>query len=112
MRIWGYYCILKINVTKYFQNMNKDILLSIFIGKIISDIQFDFIIEGKSIGKNISVVRFKLELLDKQKTIINVIAYGKIAEKCFQKLIKSDIVSMYGVLNSNGELEIEEIELQ
>lgn len=82
------------------------------IGKIISDMQFDFIIEGKSIGKNISIVRFKLELLDKEKTIINVIAYGEIAEKHFRKLIKSDIVSIYGVLNSNGKLEIKEIELQ
>ena len=81
------------------------------IGKIISDIQFDFIIDGKSIGKKFSIVRFEIELLDKEKTKVSVIAYGKIAEKCFQKLVKSDIVSIYGDLNSNGKLEIEEIDL-
>ena len=81
------------------------------IGKIISNIQFDFIIDGKSIGKNISITRFEVELLDKEKTKINVTAYGKIAEECFQKLVKSDIVSIYGSLNSNGKLEIKEIDL-
>lgn len=81
------------------------------IGKIISDVRFNFIINEKSIAENISNVRFELELLDDEKTIINVIAYKEKADYCFQKLVKSDIVSIYGFLNSNGELEIEEIDL-
>ena len=53
------------------------------IGKIISNIQFDFIIEGKSIGKNVSITRFEVESLDEEKTVISVIAYGKIPDYCF-----------------------------
>ncbi len=79
------------------------------IGKIISEIKFDFIIENNTINKDIVTTRFKILL--ENGSIIKVKAYGKIAEKCFQKFVKSDIVSIYGILNSNGELEIQEIDL-
>lgn len=79
------------------------------IGKIISEIKFDFIIENNTISKDIVTTRF--EILLENGSIIKVKLYGKIAEECFQKYVKSDIVSIYGILNSNGELEIQEIDL-
>lgn len=79
------------------------------IGKIISEIKFDFIIENNTISKDIVTTRF--EILLENGSIIKVKSYGKIAEECFQKYVKSDIVSIYGILNSNGELEIQEIDL-
>ena len=79
------------------------------IGKIISEIKFDFIIENNTINKDIVTTRFKILL--ENGNIIKVKAYRKIAEECFQKYVKSDIVSIYGMLNSNGELEIQEIDL-
>lgn len=79
------------------------------IGKIISEIKFDFIIENNTISKDIVTTRF--EILLENGSIIKVKSYGKIAEECFQKYVKSDIVSIYGMLNSNGELEIQEIDL-
>lgn len=79
------------------------------MGKIISDVEFDFIIENNTINKDIVTTRFKILL--ENGSIIKVKSYGKIAEECFQKYVKSDIVSIYGILNSNGELEIQEIDL-
>ena len=79
------------------------------IGKIISEIKFDFIIENNTINKDIVTTRFKILL--ENGSVIKVKSYGKIAEECFQKYVKSDIVSIYGILNSNGELEIQEIDL-
>ena len=79
------------------------------IGKIISEIKFDFIIENNTISKHIVTTKFKILL--ENGSIIKVKSYGKIAEECFQKYVKSDIVSIYGMLNSNGELEIQEIDL-
>ena len=56
------------------------------IGKIISDVEFDFIIDNNKGFKNdkISVVRFKLKLLD--ENVLNIIGYNNIADFCYQKL--------------------------
>ena len=80
------------------------------IGKIISDVKFDFVIGNNKYFKNekISVVRFKVELID--GNIINVIGYNYIADFCYQKLEKGNIVNILGKLNSKMEIEIKEFE--
>lgn len=74
-----------------------------FIAKIISKIQFDFLIKTK----NISIVRFVVELDNKSK--INVKGYNEIADKCYKRLRKGDYVSINGRINKN-EIEIKFLE--
>ena len=74
-----------------------------FIGKIISDIQFDFILNSK----NTSICIFKMQLANKSD--ITVKAYDEIADKCYQKLSKNDIIGIQGYINSNMEIIIEDI---
>ena len=104
--------------------------ICLVIGKIVSKIEFNFIINKKSISKNISISRFKLEIEENEnkkeedkkgknkkgknkteKIIIEVIGYKEKADYCYSKLVKGDIVSIYGKLNSSGKIEIEEIDL-
>ena len=75
-----------------------------FIGKIISEIEFEFIIKNKKIEKEISIVRFELELLDKNK--VYVIGYNKISDYCYQKLKKNNNVFIEGLIDSKGNVEI------
>ncbi len=74
------------------------------IGKIVSDVEFKFVLESK----HISIVIFKLELSN--CSIVTVKAYDEIADLCYQKLIKGDIVGIQGYLNSNMEIIANEIE--
>ena len=80
------------------------------IGKIISDIKFDFIIgNNKYFNKEkVTIVRFKIELLD--GNIVNVIGYNSIADKCFRKLKKDKIIIIQGVINSLGKIEIKDFD--
>ena len=73
------------------------------IGKIVSDIEFEFIINSK----NISVAIFEIELSN--KSIIKVKGYNEIADYCYQKLLKGDIIGIYGELNNDMEIIINEI---
>ena len=73
-------------------------------GKIVSKIEFDFLINNK----NISIVRFELKL--KNKSIVNVKSYNEIADKCYKTLKKGDTVFIQGKINSKMEIEIKEIE--
>ena len=78
------------------------------IGKIISEIKFDFIIDNNSsLGKEkISIVRFKISLLD--KTEINIIGYNKIADWCYLKLNIGDNIFLEGFIEF-GKIEIREV---
>ena len=80
------------------------------MGKIISDVKFDFVIGNNKYLKNgkISVVRFKVELLD--ENVVNIIGYNDIADFCYQKLEKGNIVNILGKLNTKMEIEIKEFE--
>ena len=78
--------------------------LCFLTGKIVSEIEFKFIINSK----NISVVMFEIQLTN--NSIIKVKGYNEIADFCYQKLVKGDIVIIYGILNTNAELIIDEIE--
>lgn len=67
-------------------------------GKIISDIEFKFIINSK----NLSISIFQVELLN--KSIVKIKAYNEDADYCYSKLNKGDIIFIEGYLNSNMEI--------
>ena len=64
-----------------------------FTLKIVISIKFDFILNSP----NISIVKFKIRLHN--KSIITIKSYNKIADWCYQKLVKGDIVAIKGELN-------------
>lgn len=74
------------------------------IGKIVSDIEFKFVLESE----HISIVIFKLELSN--HSIVTVKAYDEMADWCYQKLLKEDSIGIQGYLNSNMEIVIQEFE--
>lgn len=61
-------------------------------GKIVSNIEFKFMINNK----HISVVKFNVQLSN--KSIIKVIAYDDMADKCYSELEKEDNISIIGNL--------------
>ena len=75
------------------------------IGKVISNIEFKFVLESK----HISIVVFKLELSN--RSMITVKAYDEMADLCYRKLLKGDIIGIKGQLNSNMEIIAVEIEI-
>ena len=79
------------------------------IGKIISKIEFDFVIGNNKGFKNerISVVRFKLKLLD--ENVVNIIGYNEVADFCYQKLNIGENVLIEGFINNIGRIEIKNI---
>ena len=60
------------------------------IGKIISDIKFDFMIYSKYT----SIIQFDIK--DNRKNIIKIVGYDKIADYCYKNLKKNDIVVIEG----------------
>lgn len=71
------------------------------IGKIITNIEFKFIINSK---KRKSIVKFEIESLNKQ--IIRIIAYNEMADLCYRKLHMGDNVFIIGKLNNDGFVNI------
>ena len=74
-------------------------------GKIIRDIEFNFIINSE----NVSITTFEVELLN--KSIIKIKAYNELADYCYSKLNKGDIIFVEGYLNSNMEIIIKNVTL-
>ena len=72
-------------------------------GKIISEIEFNFIINTK----NISIATFEIELLNKSK--IKVKAYNELADFCYKKLKQKDIIFIQGYLDSNMHIIVKEV---
>ena len=75
------------------------------IGKIISEIKFDFVISNRKINK-ISRTEFYIKL--KNNSIIKIVAYNELADKCFKELEKGKIIIIQGRINTLGEVEPEE----
>ena len=71
--------------------MNKVFL----IGKIISDIEFKFIINSK----NKAIACFEIETADKQ--IVRVQAYNQLADFAYSKLNTNDKVFVNGYIETN-----------
>ena len=77
-----------------------------FIGRILENIDLKFI-KHKNKIKNNSITLFKLQLLD--KNYIKVKAYNEIADFCYRKLRKDDIVFLLGILEQDGLITIKYI---
>ena len=75
-----------------------------FIGKVCTNIKFDFILKDK----NISIVRFYIKLLD--GNIIKVKSYDETADYCYSKLKYGDVVNIEGIINNRMEIIIKMIE--
>lgn len=79
--------------------------LCVLIGVVISNIEFNFIINSK----NISIASFYIQL--ENKSIIKVKAYNELADKCYSQLLKNDVIAIIGKLNSNYEIIINELNI-
>ena len=77
-----------------------------FMGKIISNIDFKFIVNSK---KYYSISMFQIEL--NNKSIITVKGYNEIADFCYKSLIKNNCIVLYGELNSKMEIVLKNAEL-
>lgn len=64
-------------------------------GKIISNVEFKFIINSK----NISIAVFNIETNDKQ--VIKIKAYNELADYCYSKLETRQRVFIYGEISEN-----------
>lgn len=72
-------------------------------GKIISEINFNFIINSK----NLSIVIFNIELFN--KSIIRIKVYNKLADYCYRELNIGKIILVEGYLNSKIEVIAKDI---
>ncbi len=83
--------------------MNKCIL----IGKILSDVDFQFLCNKK----HVSIATIKVELCD--KTPIDVYGIDLMADHMYRELNKGDVVIVYGCIRQNKQnvkIEVTEIE--
>lgn len=80
--------------------------LCFLMGKIISEIEFNFILNSKN---NISVASFELEIDKDCKVLVK--AYNKMADWCYQNLARKDIVLIQGKLTSGIEIVTNKVEL-
>ena len=71
----------------------------VLLGKIVSDIEFKFIINGK----NKSIAYFDMELLN--KSIIQIKAYNEMADYIYRKLKMGQIVVVDGKITHDGTIE-------
>ena len=81
-----------------------------FQGKIISKINFKFVMGNKEnlSHRHISICYF--DVLLNNKTIIKVKAYDNMAELCYRKLKIDDFININGRLCDNYEVELCEVE--
>ena len=77
-----------------------------FIGKIISDIDFKFIVGNKN---NASVARFKLKV--NENWILTEKGYNELADLCYRKLSINNYIILQGELNSKMEVILYSVEL-
>ncbi len=73
------------------------------MGKIVSNIEFKFIIKSK----NYSIIIFKLEL--RNKSIIQVKAYNELADFGYQNLKVGEKVFLQGMICNDIDLNIDEL---
>ena len=74
-----------------------------FIGRIIGNINFEFIYKSK----NIAIATFKIKLLDNNE--IKVKAYNELADYCYSKLEINDIIFINGKIETIGVIYVKQI---
>ena len=72
------------------------------IGRIISEIKFEFML----VGNNISISTF---LVKEKNNVLKIKAYDEVADWCYQNLMKGDIAKIQGKINSKMEIIVQEI---
>ena len=77
--------------------------LCCLMGKIISDIEFRFVLKSA----NISIAIFYLKV--EENCIVMIKAYDELADWCYQNLSKNDWISLIGKLNSKMEIIMHDI---
>lgn len=77
--------------------------ICILLGKIISEIEFKFIINSK----NKSIAYFDLELLN--KSIIKVRAYNEIADYIYSYFEQGKLIAIEGQIRSDSFIEIKSL---
>ena len=78
--------------------------LCFLYGKIVSNIDFKFMINSKNISKAV----FYLKL--KNDSIIKIKAYNEIADFCFSKLEKGNSIIIEGTIDSRYDVTVREIQ--
>ena len=76
------------------------------VGKIISDINYKFILNDK---KNTAIAIFKLKV--NENCILTVKGYNNLADLCYRNLSINNYIILQGELNSKMELILYSIEL-
>lgn len=77
--------------------------LCILLGKIVSEINFKFIIKSK----NKSIAYFDMELLN--KSIIRIKSYDEVADHVYRKFRTGQIVVIEGKIRGDGTVECEHL---
>lgn len=77
--------------------------ICILCGKIISDINYKFIINSK----NKATAKFQIELSN--KSIVKIQAYDDISDYIYRNLSKGDIICIYGYLKSSEKIVLQEL---
>lgn len=75
--------------------------ICILMGKIISEIQFEFIIKSKN---NKSIAYFDMELAN--KSIVRIKAYNARADYVYRNYTMNQIIIIKGKIRSDGMIEI------
>ena len=78
--------------------------LCFLYGKIVSNIDFKFMINSKNTSKAV----FYLKL--KNNSIIKIKAYNEIADFCFSKLKKGNSIILEGTIDSRYDVTVREIQ--
>ena len=78
--------------------------LCILTGKIISEIEFKFIINSK----NTSIAYFGLELSN--KSIVRIIGYNEVADYIYRYLVCGDRICVAGQINSKGCINLKQVD--
>ena len=80
--------------------------LCILLGKIVSEIEFKFIIKGK----NKSIAYFDMRLSN--KSIIRIKSYNQVADYLYRKLKIGQSVMVEGKIRDDGTVECEHFKIQ
>lgn len=75
-----------------------------FIGKVISDIEFKFIVDNKSYY---AIAIFQIEL--NNKSVITVKGLNEIADYCYKNLNKNKYCIIKGIIEGNYDIIIQSI---
>lgn len=76
------------------------------MGKILSDVEFKFIINNKKYN-SISIFKLKID----ENCILTIKSYNEMADYCYKNLIKSDYIAIYGKIDSKMEIILQSVTL-